>query len=233
MSPLFELEDLDIKRRDIRDRLKEIPSRQEHLASEIARLERSYRDKEQAAASKEKILASLELDLKTSQTQEAEKRVKLNTVKTQKEYDAIKAEIDGTVLERGRLEERILLLMDEITEIKDLLKRGKVTTEMEKKKFSQELEELAATEKKLMDESKILNEQSEAKLRALPDDIRREYNRLRAALPEGQILSKLILTENEFACSTCNSPVAHQIVIDIKRGHALHRCNICHRLLFP
>lgn len=233
IAPLFDLEQLDLKRRSVQERLKEIPGRKDLLSAELARMDRSLREKEQAAAAKEKSLSALELDLKTIQSQETEKRLKLNSVKTQKEYDALKDEIEAARGDVGKLEERILLLMDEIAEIKNLVKRSKSTTAEEKSKFTQELESLAAAEKNLQDELNTFTQDSESKHRALPDDIRREYDRLRAALPGGHILSKLVSIDGGYSCSACNSPVPHQAVIELKRGMALHRCDICHRLLYP
>lgn len=233
MSGLFEIEELDKKRRAVRERLKSIPARRDQLSAEIARHDRSQREKEQSVSTKEKALTSLELDLKTSQTQDADKRIKLNSVKTQKEYDAIKSELDTAVRDRGNLEEKILLLMDEITEMKNLQKRGKATLDTEKKRISEELGAMEADEKALQAELTAMEADSEAKLQALPEETRREYVRLRAILPEGQILSKLVFLDNTYTCSACNSPVSHQIVIDIKRGQSTHRCDICHRMLHP
>lgn len=234
LSPLFSLEEFDQKRKTVRERLKEIPQRREYLTADGARIDRSLKEKEQATTAKEKNLAGFELDLKTSQTQEAEKKVKLNTVKTQKEYDAIKSEIETAQTERDKLEERVLLLMDEITELKDFLKRERLTGETAKKEFAKELALLAAEEQKLQEELKVLDAQAGEKSRSFPDDIQREYTRLRAIYPEGQILSKLVpeAEDNTYSCSACNSPVAHQFVIDIKKGISLHRCEICRRLLY-
>ena len=232
LSLMFSLEELDQKRRTIRDRLTEIPARREHLNSELARIDRSLREKEQAVSAKEKTLSGLELDLKTSQTQESEKKVKLNSVKTQKEYDALKSEIETANVERGKVEERILLLMDEISDLKVFLKREKLSGETDKKNLSGELETQTAETQKLQVELKDLDDQAREKLRGMPDDIQREYTRLRAIYPEGQILSRLVPDENLYSCTACNSPVAHQFVIDIKRGISLHRCEICRRLLY-
>lgn len=232
LSLLLALEELDHKRKDVQARLKDIPNRQERLNAEISRIDRSMAEKEQSILAKEKSMASLELDCKTSQSQEADKKVKLNSVKTQKEYDALREEIELSHVERGKLEERILLLMDEIAELKNYVKREKLSGESRKKELKQELDAIAAADKELQVEAKTLDEQSRAQTQALPEDVHREYTRLRAALPDGRILSKLVPVENEFCCTGCNSPVSHQIVINMKKGLALFRCEICRRLLY-
>ncbi len=232
LSLLLALEELDQKRKDVQERLREIPAKTERLNGESSRIDRSLSEKEHSISSKEKSISSLELDCKTSQSHEGEKKVKLNSVKTQKEYDALKFEIDQAQVERDKLEEKILLLMDEISELKDLLKREKLAGEAKKKELKQELGDLSTTEKTLQDESKSLEEQTQAQIQSLPEDALREYSRLRAALPEGRILSKLVPIENAFSCSTCNSPVSPQIVVNIKKGLSLFRCEICRRLLY-
>lgn len=230
---MLDLETLDQKRRVIEDRLKEIPVRREKITADIARLDRELKEKEQAAASKEKSLSSHELDLKTSQTQEGEKKLKLNTVKTQKEYDAIKAEIDMGAANRSSLEEKMLLLMDEITELKDLLKREKVSADARKKELNAELAVINSEESSLQTELKTFDENTKSQIEKLPGDTHREYTHLRRLFPSGQILSKLVQEEdNTFSCSACNAPVGHQVVINMKRGQALHHCEICRRLLY-
>lgn len=229
---LLSLEELDVKRKEIAERLKEIPAKRDRLTAEIARIDRSMAEKEQSIAAKEKSISALELDCKTSQAQEADKKVKLNSVKTQKEYDALKSEIELAHAERGKIEERILLLMDEITELKNFVKREKQSNEAKKKEFKQELDSMAAAEKNLQDEVKTLNDQAQAKIQSLPEEAGREYTRLRAALPDGRILSKLITEDDAYTCSSCNSPVSHQVVVNMKRGAALFRCEICRRLLY-
>lgn len=232
LSLLLALEELDQKRKEMQERLREIPVKRERLNGEIARIDRSLSDKEHSISAKEKSISSLELDCKTSQSQEADKKVKLNSVKTQKEYDAMKFEIDQAQTERGKIEEKILLLMDEISELKDLLKREKLAGEAKKKELKQELDALATSEKSLQNDSKSLEEQTQAQTQSLPEDAQREYIRLRASLPEGRILSKLVLIENSFSCSSCNSPVSPQIVVNIKKATSLYRCEICRRLLY-
>ena len=112
------------------------------------------------------------------------------------------------------------------------MKREKQAGEAKKRELKQELETLAATEKSLLDESKSLEEQTQAQIQSLPEDVLREYTRLRAALPEGRFLSKLVPIENSFSCSACNSPVSPQIVVNIKKALSIYRCDICRRLLY-
>ncbi len=232
MNPLLALEELDLKRKNVRDQLRGIPTRRDQIQAEIAKFDRSLKEKEQATATKEKNLSAAELDLKSSQTQEGEKKLKLNSVKTQKEYDALKIEIDTLIDGRGKLEETILLLMDEIAELKTLLKKEKAAGEIRKKEFQEQIAALDASQKKLDAESQTLDGESQAKVEELSADVRREYAKLRANFPEGKILSKLSADEdNAFICSACNSPVSHQVVIDIKRGTALYHCEYCRRLL--
>lgn len=234
VNPLLAIEELDLKLKNVRDQLRAIPARREHLQSEIARLDRSIKEKEHAIAAKEKNISAAELDLKTSQTQEGEKKLKLNTVKTQKEYDAIKSEIETAVLERGKLEEIILLLMDEITELKNLLKKEKTSGDAKKMELNEQIAAISASEQKLQEECKTMEEQAQAQAKELPQDAQREYNKLRSIFPEGKILSQLTSQENNtFICSACNSPVSHQVVIDIKRAARLYHCEYCRRLLFP
>lgn len=234
VNPLLVLEELDLKLKNVRDQLRAIPAHREQIQSEIARMDRSLKEKEQAIASKEKNISSAELDLKTSQSQEGEKKLKLNTVKTQKEYDAIKSEIDNAVLERGKLEETILLLMDEISELKNFLKKEKAGGDAKKKEFNEQIAALNASEQKLQAECKAMEDQSQAQAKELPQDAQREYKKLRSIFPEGKILSQLVSQEdNTYICSACNSPVSHQVVIDLKRASRLYHCEYCRRLLFP
>lgn len=231
---LFDIEELDNKRKTVQDRLGEIPRQREELSAEVARIDRSLRDKEQAIAAKEKLLSSSELDLKTSQSQEGEKRVKLNNVKTQKEYDAMKIEIENTIASRGKLEENILMLMDEVTDLRNFLKREKHLGEEKKKECNKRLEELAADEKLRQGELQGLDEQAKGRVDQMPEDILREYKRLRNTFPSGSMLSKLVSGENNtYLCTACNSPVATQVVIDVKRSLAVHHCQFCKRLLHP
>ncbi len=231
LNPLIALEELDLKRSNLQDQLSEIPRRRGLIQAEIDKMERFLKEKEQVTAAKEKSLSAAELDLKTSQAQEGEKKAKLNTVKTQKEYDALKSEIDGSQAVRDKIEETILLLMDEIAELKSLLKKEKAASESRKKEFQQQINDLNISETNLQAEAKSLDEQARERVRELPPEMHRMYTKLRGIFAQGQIIARLVDAENIFTCSACNSPVAHQIVIEIKRAQGLYHCQYCHRLL--
>ncbi len=233
VSLIQALEMIDQKRMAVQERLKETPAQRERLNAEISKLDRALKEKEQALSAKEKSISAAELDLKTSQAQEGEKKTKLNSVKTQKEYDAIKSEIESAQRDRDKLEEKILLLMDEIADLKNLIIRERQAGTEKKKSMAAELDALKSDEQSMQTEAGALEQEAETQIKALPEDVHREYTRLRAVLPTGRILAQLVSADGEFVCSTCNSPVPHQIVIDIKRSQGLYHCTICKRLLHP
>lgn len=229
---LAALEDFDRKQLALNEQLKQLPTRKKNAQLELDQLVREKKEKQQLKTDKEKRLKQIEQTIQDMQTKEGEKRGKLLAIKNQKEYDAIKAEITGHEQERDKLEEQMLLLMDEVSEMKDLLVREEKRVADVEAGLKRDMQSIDAEEKKIQEELAAFKSEQDRLIGGLSDDYRREYTKLRASLSNGQVLARIVEDDGEFRCSSCNFNISPQVVINVRRDAGLFACSTCHRILY-
>lgn len=169
----------------------------------------------------------LELEVQGENDHMAKAKTKLPTVKTNKEYTAILAEIDAIKEKVSKIEDKELEVMEileaKAKEIPGVEKKCKeedanfneyrLKKEGEEKRFKQELEELMAKRKNISDQ--------------LDTATLKQYEKIFNSR-EGRAVAGL----RENICQGCFQQVLPQTVIEVKIGEKIHQCNGCMRFLF-
>ncbi len=224
---LWKLQRIDLDLRGIKERQDRYPKEMKKLD------EKQNIEKERIQKEKEK-LESLEKERRQKEKellseQEKIKRAegKMFEVKTNKEYQALLNEIETIKESAGRVEEEILLAMDETDELtRDLLKReNEMSTtlekiEAEKKKIQEKIDQGHAAWKEKSERREVLAKQIESKLFKL-------YNTLK----EKRQGSGVVSVKNE-TCQGCFVNVPPQMFIEVQKNNALIRCPNCNRILY-
>jgi predicted nucleic acid-binding Zn-ribbon protein len=222
---LRELQAIDIKVREIEEKLSEIPNIISEAKAPIDKLEEEIKSKREEKARIEKEKRILEMELEASAEHLRDREAKLYTIKTNREYQAALKEIaDGKKANREK-EDIILKLMERSDalsrEIEQLLKEQGEKKAM----FEEEENRLKADASKLEKDKEALATELESHRAKIDKKILNEYDSLRE-----YFLDPVAVANGEM-CGGCNVNIPPQMYIELLKCTKLHFCPACHRIL--
>jgi uncharacterized protein len=218
---------------EIDDQLGELERSRIYLPEMIQGLEKEIEELTLAIATNDKILGEsqreqrlLELEIETDKGELDKFQKQMKVIKTNKEYDALTAEIDSKKIGIADKEEKILTLMaaadearEKSGELKSMLAevRTRNSTQLETLR-NQESTLQAKIEDKLLERTKLVK------------DINRQivgvYERIRKG--KGGMA---VVPVRKRACSGCFKQIPPQRIQEIRRGDRIFACDSCGRLL--
>ncbi len=226
-SSLRELHALHERAKAIRDRMasgpKTLAVRQSVLAKRQAEAETIKKAIRDATVQSDK----KEVQLKGMQAKSDELRVKLNAIKKQVEYDAIRNQLANDNLAQSKLSEEVLDARILIEEQVETLK----AQEAEVKKLTAEVATMKADlESKAAEQTAQLAKMEEAVKEAeqfIPEEECERYHRN----VKGRGADAMACVDNS-ACTGCYVSVTTQMMNELINGHRMVYCNTCGRLLY-
>ena len=166
------------------------------------------------------------LQLKSHEAKIHGLQVKLNQATSNREFDAIKGQMDADRMANSVLEDEILEALEKV----DALKAGIEAAEKEKADLDAEANrfaaQVAATEGDLKAELARLEASLASAEKIIPAGLMTDYRRL----VQGHGASALAPIENK-ACSSCMTIVTTQQSIDLRSGRFTF-CRSCGRMLY-
>jgi len=224
---LRDLHDLHQRAKALRDRLASAPktlaARQQVLATRAAALEAATRAiKDIKAQQKSKETSVQGLKEKTGDL-----RVKLNAVKKQVEYDAIRNQIAHDNASIARLEDETLELMGKVEDQTAAIAAATAemkAVEADVAKLGGEIEARTLQHKAQLDEIEAAIRDAEA---IIPEDQREQYRR-----NIKQRAADAMATVEGGACTGCFVSVTPQMVNELINGGKLIFCKTCGRILY-
>ena len=227
LQQLVDLQRIDDQIFEHKKNLADIPLQLESARAELEEKKNILKVVTDEMETLQKQRKDLELEVQGENDHMAKAKTKLPTVKTNKEYTAILAEIDAIKEKVSKIEDKELEVMEileaKAKEIPGVEKKCKeedanfneyrLKKEGEEKRFKQELEELMAKRKNISDQ--------------LDTATLKQYEKIFNSR-EGRAVAGLI----ENICQGCFQQVLPQTVIEVKIGEKIHQCNGCMRFLF-
>ena len=169
-----------------------------------------------------------EKDLEYQAAQRKKLEAKLYEVKTNKEYSAVLAEIEGAKVEKNRIEEEVLGLM----ELQERLGREVVEGEARVRPMEAEarVQEAAAAEelRALEVDLEAARSERESVARDVPRDVLAQYGRL---LKVRAGLAVALVGSNGF-CSGCRVALTPQRFNEVRQSSQIFVCENCGRFLY-
>jgi len=167
-----------------------------------------------------------ELNIKENHEKIAKYKNQLLTIKTNKEYKALNSEISTLDKKNSKIDDEIIILMEEEAKLKE---RFKVDTAA----FEAAQKELQNNEDKLKKEIEVVKNEI--------DDIRKGRNVLAKELPINLVKRYGMLIKNKNrkavsfsengACSGCGYKIRPQLEIELKAQNKVISCESCGRIL--
>jgi uncharacterized protein len=175
-----------------------------------------------------KDMRTKEKDLEYQGSQRKKLEAKLYEVKTNKEYSAVLAEIEGAKVEKNRIEEEILGLM----ELQERLGREAVEGDARLRPLEAEarVQEVAAAEelRALEADLEVARTERASVARDVPRDILVQYGRLLKV--RGGLAVALVGSNG--ICSGCRVTLTPQRFNEVRQSSQVHVCENCGRFLY-
>ncbi|QOV89696.1 zinc ribbon domain-containing protein [Humisphaera borealis] len=178
--------------------------------------------------------ANLEMDLK-SRDQHIEKlRTQQQGAKNNKEYQALLVEINTRKLDRGKVEEQVLVLIDLIEKQKTEVGNLSTHLDAEKTKLDSMRAEINDRLSQLQSEVNAIRPEREAAEILVPVKIRDLFNRL-ADRYDGEAMAGIDRPDRrkeEYLCTACNMDLVRDIYNKLNSRDDVVFCPNCQRMLF-
>jgi len=206
--------------------VKSAPARIARVDSDISRMDNQFTENSAAVAALEVENKGLLNKVREQNENIAKKKILLLQVHDNKEYKAMKHEIEFLENQVDEEEERILVIMDQmVVRVKDL--------EEIKKKIANEKGALLEEKRKLEEETaldmEVLRKLEEDKSKILPSlsgKVQRLYERIKEAKGDSGVANLL-----GDVCQGCHSRVPPQKAHEIRRNDSIIMCEVCGRIL--
>lgn len=227
---LIKLQDIDIEIIELENSKKEFPKIVDKLESDIAsdnellkKLEKEISEKKKEKIEIEEKIVNYSLSLENSQ-------VKLNTIKTNKEYDAIHVELESLKQLITTGERQLQKYTDDIKNLEDSLNE---TLNSFEKKSSENGPQIKELKEKIESIDSVISG-----VAAKKDDINskiknkqnlRAYNYIRASRKKGKVIG--FVTNEERNCTICYQVLQPQVVNSIRKAREIIYCQNCGSIL--
>ena len=224
---LIELQDIDSAILAMAEKIEQLPSRLDQFKSPLKESKEAF----EKFKKRSEELSNKKKDRDHSLSEIEDKIEKLKTrsreVKTNKEYEAHLKEIEGFEQNKGKIEDEILVLMEEIDNYGTELKNEEV-------KLMKAEDEFRAQEKIIDEEiQKVRSELDDAKSKRhaytskLDEDIYSQYLNL---------LKKMnglaVVEAKDEVCLGCNRNIPPQFYNNVRKSDAIYKCYYCNRILY-
>jgi len=227
IKALVELQKLDAEFYEHQNKLKEKPAKIEALKSAFEEKKLGCHELEEKLKKKQLERKEREGDLQDKEGEIAKANSQLSLLKTNKEYKAKLTEIESLKADKSIIEEKILILFDEVDAVAAQSQKEKDALAQEEKKFSEEKAKIETEMKQLDDRVKVLAAQRQQKAKDVQSSLLTQYERI---LKGKDGLAMVPVLHN--ACGGCYMNVPPQIVNEIKKHEGLVYCESCARILY-
>ena len=210
------------------ERLKNnIPKEIEERKDSLNTAEEEYKNNETVLKETQKTIRTKEGALNDEMEHLKKTQVKLNVVKTNKEYSAILSEIESIKKNKDKFEEEIIILLDTTELIKKKINESKKTVDNERTAWEGIVKEKGKELKSLEEEIKKSKIEREDVIGKIETKLVQIYQKL------SDHKDKLAMAEvKNMSCQGCFVKVLPQKYNELKSGEDIIFCSNCQRILY-
>lgn len=227
LSPLIELQKLDLRIADLKEQRRKIPERLEVNEAPLREAKRVLQEASVAVEALIKERRGHEKDLDAHEDRIGKMKDRAAQLKTNQEYQAHLFEVELANKKRGEIEEKILLAMEQIEQTQRTITDAQAKLKESEGLFMREKATLEEKDRMLAAELADL----EAKQRQLSGQVEKvllaRYNKLKTTRKD-QALALI----KDGICVGCRLQLPPQLVSQVKRGEEVHTCPYCYRMLY-
>jgi predicted nucleic acid-binding Zn-ribbon protein len=227
LSPLIELQKLDLRIMEVTEIRRKIPERLHAAESPLREAAQLLNDTKAAVEAATKERRSHEKDLEAHEAQTEKMKSHAASLKTNKEYQAHLFELELANKKRGDFEEKILLSMEKIDELQRTAKELQEKHRALEKVFVQEKERLDTQDKELAVELAQLETHHREASARVEKSLLDRYTQVKASRKDQPLAAV-----RDGICLGCRLQIPPQLIAQVKRSDNLHFCPYCRRILY-
>jgi len=234
LHALRDLQDIELQLVDIRRQLRR---KEKMVAAQVAKLDQTRQALE---AEREEIkrtqvgVDELDLDIKGRSGKINRLRDYLNTVRTNKEYAAVLAELNNEKADVSRLEGRALQMMERLEARAQALREQEERESQEAERLEQLEAQLAQADRSFADRRAALEQRRSEAARGLAPTVLKQFERVSVRY-EGEVMAKVVRTRpgrDEFICEGCYMTLTAERANALQIRDDVLTCPNCGRILF-
>ncbi len=226
LETLVNLQDIDSELFQLEETKGDLPQKVKSLENEYQQAKATLEAKQDEKKSMFSEKTAAEQDAAAANVKLKKYKAQLYQVKTNKEYDAITAEIELTQNTIDELEYRALELDENMQKLEEEIKAARETVEMLEKELETKKQELGVKLGATQKQEEKLIAQRENVAGNLGRPMLRTYERIRQARNNIAVAHL-----EDGACNACSSRLPPQRAMEIRMGDELHMCEVCGRIL--
>jgi len=225
LAALEELQHLDLKTLDLHNEPKGIPENLEAMKAEVGHIASLLQKEKERLEEAEQWRLDREKDVAAQNAMLAKSKVKLQTVRNEKEHKAVQREIDNIRKNIQDREEEAIKVMEAIEQYRSAIEDhtrefGELEAQL------RESEEQAKARMADLEEAigKVNSRKGEITARVSPE-LLRLYKRIHKRL------GRAVVEAKDGYCMGCNMEILAQAYNELQRGDKLYQCANCFRIL--
>ncbi len=226
LRALLELQKTDQELHELEQYKVDIPSQLETMETVQSEAETRLADQETKVADIDKNRRQYERDLQAAQEQIKKYQGQLYSVKTNKEYDALQAEIQAQKNRISELEDAILQLISDAETEQEALETIRGETESLIERLSEERTTLQSRLSAVDEDVAVKMDERKRMATRVENQVLKVYDRIRRNLR-----GMTVVPVKKGACSGCFHVIPLQVVMQIRQGRRLVSCESCGRIL--
>ncbi len=224
---LIALQKCDFEIKVLNKKREEGPAKIKVLEEELKQVEGAADEELVKAEAVKKEKREIEQEIEDLAGRVEKSKVKLATIKSNKEYDAVLKEIDTLEKKKSEFEDKALQVMEEIDSLDAKLSAIKEKKETHREKFEADQKDVEK-EIKALDRARRKHEKEKKMVRKEMDqDLLKYYDNL---LDHKQGIAVCSVIKG--ICQACHMGIPPQKFNELMRGDALRNCPHCGRIMY-
>ncbi|MFC1531975.1 zinc ribbon domain-containing protein [Thermodesulfobacteriota bacterium] len=224
---LIRLQDCDNKIKEIDVKKRERPLKIQKLEDDFNAVEMRFQEELDRLESLKKDRRIMEQDVQDMENKLEKSQIKLNAIKSNKEYTAVLKEIEDLGREKSLMEDKLLQLMEMIEDLEKKCLESRDELEKLKKKFDLDKKGIEKEIESFDKESGVLEKRRMEFCDAIDQDLLDRYLFLKGR-KGGLAIGSVV----EGVCQVCNIRIPPQQFNELIKGHSLLTCPSCNRLIY-
>lgn len=205
--------------------LEVLVQKQQFLFIELEQVQRSLLAAQQVLTKVHKEMHTLELELRTIEMHEKEKKARLSNAVTPKEFFSLEHEIEALQKKRMTYEDPYLKLLSQVEDAQQKAQQLQNELPGKTQELEKQVQHLEEQRKYLIARLDAARKEKASLAHEIPEEVLRDYNSMLEKVPNPVVP---IIKES---CSACFYTVSQQRLHE-SRHHKLIKCQDCFRLLY-
>jgi uncharacterized protein len=226
LSPLIELQKLDLRIMEITEQRRRIPERLHAVEAPLREAKQSLQETSTAVDASVKERRGHEKDVEAQDAHTDKMRARLSELKTNKEYQAHLFELQMANKKKSEIEDKVLACMEKIEQLQHTAKDEQEKVRVAEQAFTKEKQVLDELDGRLSAELAELESQHRERSTSVDPALLARYLKLKASR------SQPLAAIRGDMCAGCRLQIPPQLIAEVKRSQDLHTCPYCHRMLY-